>query len=222
MQLGTMRSKFRGRTSGLSSDLTDSEVDAYLNRAYQYVIPNDVGGEYGEGIWELELTALTDTYPYASSVLFPKPGAVYIAGYYPAGTPTVLTTLSLSTLDVETDFSKWTLQDRQLPVSATGGKPTSVCFYGRKVYLSPTPDLAYVVTIPARMGPVSGLSATDGITDETHAMACVTASTWEFLQEAEDQSGSDREMAAYEGYRGLMLTTANGKASHRRPIRSYK
>lgn len=217
MNLATMRVQFNEHTADLANALTDAEVDVYLNRAYRYVIPADVGGELSETLWELQTATGIESYDYATHIIAPKADAAWIESYTENGELTQ-NAFPIRFLDVETDRSVWTWSDRL----SNGGNavPSSALFWGRKVYLSPKPDRDYIVKIPARGGPSSDLG-TSGLTNEVHAKAVVHAATADFLALVEDASGVQRESALYQRYRELLYSYAQSRPNHRRVKRSF-
>lgn len=215
MNQTTMRTRFEEHVSDLSSDLDDAAIDEYLNRAYQYVIPADVGGEFNETTWELQAAAGTDTYDYASHVVAPNGESAWIKSYMNGA---VLVEDILTFLDIETSHAVFEYADRY--GTASQSRPSSALFYGRQVILSPVPDLDYIVNIPSRGGPSAGLTAT-GIENDIHAMATVTSAASEFLAESEDAEGFTREDGLYQRYLARLHVYAQARPNARRPKRSF-
>lgn len=215
MNLATMRTTFKAHTSGLADSLSDVEVDAYLNRAYRYVIPADLGGEYQETLWQLATTIGQATYDLPANIVAVNQGAAWIDSY-DSGAGTI--SVGLRMLDWETDYTAYYFWDRL--ASSSNGRPDTILAYGRQVILNPAPDLAYTVQIPARGGPTADLGVT-GIENDLHALAVVTAAAWEYLGESEDHEGMNREGGLYEKYKGLLQTYAQGRPEERFPARSF-
>jgi len=215
MNLVDMRTRFTEHVSDLSNDLDDGDIDAYLNRAYRYVIPADVGGEFSEGLWNLDTTIGTDAYAYAEEVIAPNGEAAWINSYKDGGGSTIAQ--STKFLDVETDRAVFEYADRDTSAS---GKPSAILFHGRQVILSPIPDLAYIIKIPIRGGPSADLS-NDGINNDIHALASITAAASEFLAESEDAAGFAREQALYESYKSRLHVYAQARPNARRWKRSF-
>jgi hypothetical protein len=211
-----MRTRFTEHVSDLSNDLADADIDEYLNRAYQYTIPADVGGEFSEGFWKLTTVIGTDTYVYGANIIAQNGEAAWINSYYDA--VPAIQSIAQQFLDVETDRAVFQHSDRTDP--PVSGRPTSILFYGREVTLSHTPDLAYVIKVPCRAGPEDPLDSL-GIPNDIHAMASVTAAALEFLAEAEDEDGAMREQALYESYRSRLNVYAQARPNSRRRKRSF-
>ena len=218
MNLVNMRERFTEHVSDLASDLTDADVDAYLNRAYRYVIPTDVGGEFNEVIWFLVTQPQVDTYEYAANVIAPNGEAAFINSHYLTTDPASLTSLDTTFLTTETNRAVFEYADRLSLTSL--GRPTAVLFYGRTAILSPVPDSYYIVKIPVRGGPSADLNTT-GIANDLHAMATVTAAATEFLVEAEDADGVNRESALYQSYIKHLHVMAQARPNSRRWRRSF-
>lgn len=218
MNLVSMRERFAEHASDLAGDLSDGNVDSYLNRAYRYIIPSDVGGEFNESLWELTCVIGTDTYDYADNVIAPKGDGAWIDSYYNTAATPVEVDLSRTFLDIETNRSVFEYADRY--ENQNQGRPTSILFYGRQVLLTPVPDLAYVVQIPVRGGPSADLTTT-GITNDIHALATVTAAAAEFLAESEDAEGVNRESALYNSYLKRLHVMAQARPNGRRWKRSF-
>ena len=229
MTVTQMISKFRERTSGLAptSLINDAGVLEYLNRAYRFVIPRDVDGSYTEGQWVLECTALVDSYTMPDYVVNVRAGSVFINSKRDNITSQIVS-IDQSFLDVETDLIVFQSQDREHPVSSTGSRPDSILLTARGAVLSPAPDEAYIVKIPARTGSSKLLNTAvdealyeNSVDDEIYAMAAVTAAAWEYLLDKEDHESAMREGASYEKYKSLMTVAAQGKPSKRRWKRSF-
>ncbi len=216
MNLATMRTRFNEHVSDLSNDLDDAAIDAYLNRAYRYVIPSDVGGEFSEGLWELQTTTGTASYDYAAHVIAPNGEAAWIDSY--RNISGVVIPDSLTFLDIETNRAVFEYADRY--DVGTTGRPTAVLFYGLQVLLSPVPDNSYIVKIPVRMGPSEDLTAA-GIVNDIHALAAITSAAVEFLAESEDAEGATREQALYEGYKQRLIRKSQVRPNARRWKRSF-
>jgi hypothetical protein len=217
MNLVDMRDLFRKHTSSLSQDLADVEVDSYLNRAYQYTIPLDVGGEFMEHIWELRCIAGQAAYPYPDPVVAPSNDSPWIDSHYDNSNNLIED--SRIFLGVDTNPSVfWS----RYGVQSQGGRPTRILFYGKEATFSYVPEIEYVVSIPSRSGPLLPLDDS-GINHGTHAMAVVTASAMDYLSEIEDVNdpGVNREANLYQRYLGQLQTYAQARPNKRRPARSF-
>jgi len=214
LNLESMRQKFVSRSSGLADDEDDSVVNDYLNRWYQYHVPAVVGGDYTRGLWELTCVASQSVYDYESHVIAPSGKGVFIGSSVTGGSLD-----SQHRLDVETDYVVWNTSDRIFPEQ--DGLPDTILIYGRKVYLSPTPDTDYIVSIPGHVGPSAALTSS-GLTNENHAMSVVAGAVSEFLADSEDTEGSLREAEWFKVYSGFLRESAFGLPRHRSPMRSYK
>lgn len=215
MNLTDMRVRFKRRTSGLGDALSDAEIDVYLDRAYQFTVPVDVGGSYTQGTWALTSVPGQVQYAMPDYVISPSGIGVHILESVTGGSLG-----RIQWLDVETDSTVWNATDRAVP-AGDRAIPTSVLIYGRNVFLDPRPDLDYVVNFPGQLGPSAGLTE-DGLGQENYARAVVAAAAVEYLGDEEDIDGMQREQVSYGDYTYLMRTSAHGIAKHRRPMRSYK
>lgn len=213
MDLTAMRAAFNSYTSDLSSDLSDSEIDEYLNRAYRDRIPAEIDGELFKGIWSLTCTASTESYAFPREVLGVKARGVYIDSSATGGNLS-----SIHWLDVETDWDVWNRDDRHFP--PIDGLPNSICFYGRTAYLSPRPSTDYIVQIPARIGPSSGLAST-GLDDSNHAMAVVASGAIEFLLSVGNRESAADISELYSAFVASLGVKSNAQHNHRRPNRSF-
>lgn len=216
MNLDTMRTLFRKHVAGLADDDENTEVETYLNRAYRYAIPADIGGELRETLWQLQCTAGTNSYDYDAHIIAPNGESAWIESYGTVGGST--TEVGLTFLDWETDYTTWKFWDEADTNSQA--RPSSILLYGRKVYLSPIPDEDYIVNIPARGGPSADLTDT-GLTNDLLAQAVITMAAKEFLAEQEDVDGAMREKALYEQHKSHLQVYAQGRPNQRRPARSF-
>ena len=177
MDQTTMRSDFQNRVAGLADDWTDGQIDAYLDAAYQYEIPDQVPGLLTDGDWTASTVASTQDYTYPATVHNVRPGARIddraLLSYF---NPKIM----------------WEFYDRTDTTSES--EPYAALFYGTTMTLYPTPDAAYAVWVPARVYPSAGL--TDGLTNETHAEAVLAAAARKFAL----NHGLD-EVAGREGQR---------------------
>lgn len=208
-----MRTLFRDHTSDLSGALSDSEIDALFDRAYQYRIPAEVGGSTSKGTWSLTCVANTGNYAFPDYVFAPTAKGVNIVSTATGG--------NLSTIhwiDAETRDEVWSRDDRIFP--PTTGMPTSVLFYNRMAFFSPAPDLDYIVNIPARMGPSTGVPTT-GIGDDNHAMCVVTSAASEFLLRIGNRESAADQSDLFSYFVELMQVKSNAQPHHRRQRVSF-
>lgn len=219
MDLATMRTKFRKRTSGLTDALDDSDVDNFLNRAYQYNIPRDIPGQAMDGVWSLDVDAGEVAYAYPSYVIAPRTRAVYWQQSRTLDTDPWDKT-SAHFIDVETDRASFIYSDREIPWEDTSGPPQSILFYGEEAVVSPQPDKIYRLVIEARVGPQNALGV-NGLQNDTHAMLVVTAAAVEFLDDEEDDIGAGRQRSSYGEYKSLFIAQSQSMPRHRTPRRSF-
>jgi len=212
-----MRSKFRERTSGLASDLDDGSVDEYLNRAYQYTVPLDVGGEFGEQLWELECVVGQTEYPQPTPMVGVTTATPWIDEYVDGLSQRQPTSQRDIGVDTFAHVFKRRYRTSEYDVP---GQPTAILVYGKTVTVNRPPDIKYIITIPVRSGPLTALTS-DGVAHEIHALAVVTASAQEFLTDSEDQLGASREAEAYKRYERQLHTFAQARPNLRRRKRSF-
>lgn len=208
MNVETMRDRFRGSAAGLADALSGGEVDAFLNRAYQFDIPAGIDGEISETTWLLTTAVGIDTYAYPSHIIAPREHA-WIAdsnSYFPLWTNTDPTYFE----------DRWAE-----PTGAAQGRPIAVLFYGRSARLTPVPDAIYDVRIPARGGPQTALTDGGSIANDTHAMCVVHAALAEFFTEVEAGELFGTNAGALERYASRLQSISRARAKSRVPVRSF-
>lgn len=212
MNVADMRVKFREGANDLDASLGDGDIDAYLNRAYQYVIPSEVGAEYNKGYYAINTVASQRGYSVPSYVF--GAGNELVAYIRDGG--------DLHFLSVETNPGRW--ERYQAGDSATEARPSSLLFYAATVTLWPTPDAVYTITIPSSRGRSHSITDSAGATnlaDDRLAMACVHAGLMEFHNETQDEVSyamADRE---YKRWKRMLMRNAHGRPSRRHPARSF-
>lgn len=208
MNVETMRVRFKGIAAGLADGLTDGEIDAYLNRAYQFDVPAGIDGEISETTWTLTTTASISIYAYPSHIVAPGEHA-WITDSGGTSIP-----LWVETNPVRFEH-RWSYPD------ATEGRPVAVRFYGRQALLAPTPDAEYTIEIPSRGGPADALTDGSEIGNDTHAMCVVHAALAEFLAEVEAGELFQTNAAALERYASRLQTISRSRPVSRMPARSF-
>lgn len=210
MNLAAMRTDFLEAVAGVSDVVEEGTIDAYLNRAYQFQIPADIGGEISETVWELETTADTRVYDYPAPMMGVR-GDAWLSEV--AGDPQQIF------LDVCYDRAQF--EDRYAdPDPTETGMPTAILFYGRQVTLNPTPDAAYTVSIPIRGGSTTAL-ASGGLSNELLARAVIQLAARDFCGDSGDEVTEARLSASYEKVKDLLMTQAHTRPKARRPARSF-
>ena len=211
MNLVTMRQRFADHISDLDGDLTDPDIDAYLNRAYRYVIPSDVDGSITDIIWQ------TFTPIGASTLDVPK----YVIALNKAKSWVIpVGETAPDQLDIYYDFLEFEERYPSWNDASTPAVPEAICIYGRTVYFNVRPSGAHTFKTMCRGGPAADLDST-GIENDVHAMAVVTGGAQEFLAEAEDVAGANRESALYGGYIEKLQVSSQARPNTRRPKRSF-
>lgn len=208
MNVETMRARFKGIAAGLADDLTDGEVDAFLNRAYQFDVPAGIDGEISETTWVLSTEVGVESYAYPPYIVAPREHA----WIQQTGATIPLWVTSNPTL----------FEDRWAePDGAANGRPVAVLFYGRTARFTPVPDAVYSVEIPARGGSATAL--TDGVTvpNDTHAMCVVHAALAEFFTEVEAGELFATNGMALERYASRLQTLSLARPRSRVPVRSF-
>lgn len=210
MNLAAMRTDFLETVAQVSDVVDDASIDAYLNRAYQFEIPADIGGEISENVWTLETANGTRVYDYPAPMMGVK-GDAWISN--DGSDPQQIF------LDVCYDRAQF--EDMYAdPDPSTTGMPTAILFYGRQATLNPTPDAAYTITIPIRGGSTTALAAA-GLSNELLARAVVYAAARDFCGDSGDEVTEARLAAAYERLKDLLMTQAHTRPKARRPARSF-
>lgn len=210
MNLATMRSEFSKRVAGLDSALTSTDVDAYLNRAFRYTIPDKVHGMLSDGTWTFDTVASTVEYELPANVHTPRK-PVYVDGE-PIET---YTRREQFWWDYDADTTD-TAEPRAALIYG-GGDQT----YARHlIRFYPIPDAAYTITGGGRLYPAEDMTAATDL-NPTHALAIVASAAQEFALDL-----SVDEIAQREGVRFLdklsdLRTRSNGPARERRRRRTY-
>jgi hypothetical protein len=208
MNVETMRVRFRTIAAGLADSLSDGEIDAFLNRAYQFDIPAAIDGEISETTWDLTTSIGVDEYAYPSNVIAPRENAWI--------------TDANSSIPLWVTSNPVVFEDRWAdPTGAAPARPIAVLFYGRVARFSPVPDAAYTIEIPARGGPATALTDGSVIANDTHAMCVVHAALSEFFTEIEAGELFATNSAAVERYASRLMTISRARPKSRTPARSF-
>ncbi len=208
MNVETMRVRFRTIAAGLADSLSDGEIDAFLNRAYQFDIPAAIDGEISETTWDLTTSNGVDEYAYPANIIAPRENAWI--------------TDSNSSIPLWVTSNPVVFEDRWAdPTGAATARPIAVLFYGRSARFSPVPDAAYTIEIPARGGPATALSDGSVIANDTHAMCVVHAALSEFFTEVEAGELFATNSAAVERYASRLMTISRARPKSRTPARSF-
>lgn len=209
MNVETMRVRFRTNAAGLADSLSDGDIDAFLNRSYQFDIPAAIDGEISETTWNLTTSIGVETYTYPSHVIAPREHAW-------------ISDAANSLIPLWVTSSPVVFEDRWAePAGAAQGRPVAVLFYGRTARLSPVPDAVYTVEIPARGGPQTALTDGGSIANDTHAMCVVHAALAEFFTEVEAGELFATNQAAVERYASRLQTISRARPKSRVPVRSF-
>lgn len=208
MNIETMRVRFRGIAAGLADAMSDGEIDAYLNRAYQFDIPAGIDGEISETTWTLTTVASTETYDYPAYVVAPREHA-----WIDDANGMIPLWVTSNPVLFEDRWAE--------PSGAAEGRPIAVLFYGRTARLTPVPDAVYSIEIPARGGAETAL--TDGATveNDTHAMCVVHAGLAELFTEIEAGELFATNASALERYASRLQTISRARPKSRVPARSF-
>lgn len=210
MSLASMRTDFLEAVAAVSDVVDEGTIDAYLNRAYQFQIPADIGGELSENVWELETTNGTRVYDYPAPMMGVK-GDAWISD---DGTDP-------QQIFLDVCYDRAQFEDRFAdPDPATTGMPTAVLFYGRQATLNPTPDAAYTITIPIRGGSTTALQPA-GLTNQLLERAVVQCAARDFCGDSGDEVTEARLSVSYERVKDLLMTQAHTRPKARRPARSF-
>lgn len=213
MDLSAMRAAFQRHTSGLTSSMSTSDIDGYLNNIYVEYLPGDVDGKIHEVTWVQTLTVNVNPITIPNRIVGFPAGRFWIQGT--AGNRTG-SPYNVSFYDNLTDFAL-SYPDYQDP--ANTGRPLSVFRQGRSLYFDRFPDADYNLIADARGCPATALT-TDGL-PFTHAMAVVTAAAWNYLLEQEDEVGINREATQYETWKERLLVESHSDYHGRTPNRSF-
>ena len=207
MNVETMRVRFRGISAGLADDISDGEIDAYLNRAYQFDVPAGIDGEISETIWTLTTVASTEAYAYPDRIVAPRDRA-WIAEANGS--------IPLYVTSNPTEF-----EARWVDPASVEGRPVAVLLYGRQAKIAPIPDAAYTIELPARGGPETALTDGGEVENDTHAMCVVHAALAEYFTEIEAGELFVSNADALERYASRLRTISHTRPKSREPRRSF-
>lgn len=215
MNLLQIAQSFSARANDLGNELTDTQILEYLNRAYRYAIPPDIGGAFNETIWNLQTTVGTTVYSVPGHIQAPAHMlAAWIDSYTASGTQSTQETH----LHVSTDpswFEYWLDYD-----GSEQSIPSALLIYGRQVTLNRPPDLAYIIKMPSRGGPEDTIPV-GGISNDAHANAVIYSALTEYLDEVEDEIGKAKAEREYAKWRRRLKLYAQGTPNSRHKARSF-
>lgn len=208
MNVETMRVRFRTIAAGLADSLSDGEIDAFLNRAYQFDVPAGIDGEISETTWTLTTAVGVESYAYPGYVVAPREHAWIQQGG--------------STIPLWVTSHPVIFEDRWAePDGAANARPVAILFYGRQAKLTPIPDAIYTIEIPARGGPSAALTDGTVIANDTHAMCVVHAALGEFFTEIEAGELFATNLTALERYASRLRSVSLSRPRSRVPVRSF-
>jgi hypothetical protein len=213
MNLATMRTTFKRHTSGMTDDLTDSEVDGYLNTMFAEFLPADVDGKIHEVTWAPTLAVSTNPTTIPNRIIGFPTGVFRIQGTGGTRTGTVYD------LHFYDNLALFLVDYPDYQDATNTGRPEACFRQGKSLYFDCYPDDDYNLIAEARGAQADALG-TDGL-PYVHAMTVVTAAAWNFLLETEDEAGVAREAAQYETWKGRLLTESHADYTGRTPGRSF-
>lgn len=164
MDQASMRTLF-GQLVGMPGVLEGTEIDEYLNRAWQYELPDRIGGNFREATYSWTLVAAKESYNLDTSddvgsgvfgrIRQPK-ASLAIRGQ----------TTPLVYFDDEGLF--WSTYDR---TSTAQGEPRSVLWFGRDLVFRPVPVGGEIIDVPCSAYPLE--LDDNGVQNGNHAVAAV-------------------------------------------------
>ena len=211
MNLATMRTQFKAHTSGLADQMADADIDVYLNRMFQFVIPTEVDGSLSEYVWGYALLQNTSQVLIPSMIVSLNQAKAFI--HETGSIVPIRLFISYDYLSFITRWPDWSDDNVQ-------GRPDEILIYEDYVTFNRNADVTYYGGIQCRGVPTSGIRV-EGLADEIHALAVAHGSAWMYLQEKEDSVGAAREGGLYDIYKNLLLTRSQSRYQPRRPARSY-
>lgn len=214
LTLDEMRDEFAENVSDLEAGLDDAKIETYLNRAYQFTIPEEVGGEWSEQIWNLTLSVGVSEFDYATSIVGTYGLRAWIESISVGAGELASERTYVNIMTDPLRFEQYEYDD------GSTGRPNNVLLYGRKVRLDRTTDFPYILKIPARGGPIFGIQV-EGISHATHAKAVIHTAAADFLMQVEDDMGAQRNLAQAEIYLTRMRRIANSSSHERDWVRSF-
>lgn len=175
MNLVEMRSHFREGCADRAQTISDVDVDAELNRAWRYTLPDEVNGTTRQGMISFDTVAGKQNYDLdlAADVGGANAGVIRDVGIG------IRFSDRTTKLDYYTDFSLF--WDRYQFTDTAQGRPSAILVRERVLTFRQIPDGAYTVLVPGSVyNPV--LDA-NGIANETFAMAVVRLAVRDYAGE---------------------------------------
>ena len=205
MDPATMRQRFRDRVHNLSGDLTDAEVDVYLDNALQSEIPERVDGMLSDGEWSIDTVAGTTSYQMPSYVHTPR-DTVYVDG------DLVETFTSREQFRLRVDADTTNTGTTQY-VLIYGGGDTSELTHTIEVF--PVPADVYVLSGAARVYPTDSISDKTDV-NTTLALAIISGAALEFALDNSEDEVAVREGSRFEAKLSQLRNRARGPAAKQR------
>ena len=214
MDQATMRTTFKTRLAQLGDTQSEAQIDVYLNRAYRWTIPDLVPGFLTNDKWDIATTTASTSYEFPDYVHSIHGGSQHYDG-------NALT----EWFDSEAFFfntggvTAW---------AASSGKPTDILFDqaagARVVAVYPNSDqvapAAYQIKVGIRAYGQSDI-ATDGIVNETHAMAVVSAAVLNFAEDYNLDEIAARENGRFVRRIGLLKSRSLNMPQEYIPQRTF-
>ncbi len=171
-----MRERFREGCADRAQTITDSDVDAELNRAWRYTLPDSVNGTLRQGMISFPTIVGRQNYDLdlAADVGSGNAGVIRDVGI---GIRFADLTMRL---DYYTDFSLF--WDRYKFTDTSVGRPSAVLVRERVLTLRPIPDVTtYTLLVPGSV--YNPMLTTEGIANETISMAVVRLAVRDYAGE---------------------------------------
>ena len=207
-----MRTKFAAGANDLDATVDETEIDAYLNRAFRYYVTPDVGGDFARGTATVFTQAGTTAYLRTSDIV----------AYASELTAWIREGSSIHYLSVETDHGRW--EATQAGDPARQGRPSTMLASSNSLLFWPTPDAVYAVNIPSVRNQAFDFNSATGITfmeNDAWAMSVIHAALMEYHDETQDEVSYQRAMREYKRWRKHLKRMTHGRPNRRHRARSY-
>lgn len=203
--LGTIRTKVRAITGRRSTNqISDSEVDDYINNYYQNVMPVQINSEALKGF---DLTGNT----------------VAGTGEYSLGTGIVSIEkpLLIDNDEIPLWYDKVTFFEKFPESETTQAKPYHGLLYERKLYLRPIPDAVYAYKAPALSLPTAFSADADEPDDQLYGPLIANGAAVEIHLDNGETEEATSKIAVMESYANMVFRKDVMSQTSRRSVPSF-
>ena len=196
--LETIRKKVRNLTGMQGvSQISDTDLNDYINRYYQYLFPLEVKPRALQGYYELDLTDGDDEYDLNDAFYLSYTSLTstsWISSGDSGDDETEFYELSVF-MDPETFYDVWPLSS-----TYTETRPTAVLIWENKLIFRATPDEDYRFKIKAWERPAELEADGDEPVQVEWGPVIATGSALSILEEMGDSEGMQRVQFAHQKY----------------------